>query len=281
MAIPDAWGTRAGNSPELLMGFQDELPVQLIATPRRAFKTCHIDASLADVVQGNMESFDFMPVIKAGKAARDTVVGLIDLVPFLQGEAPSGLVRDRMQLLSEDTLIGADASILTFIQDADRHRCRLVVSGSEISGLVSLYDLQKLPVRAALFAMLTHAEMSMTDAIRRELGKSDEWIDRLSAGRQEKILDEIQKSKKNNTFVDSLLFTQFVDKTAIIRKSPLFILSKTSFEKETKSAEELRNYLVHANDYTSTRAAAEKVCETVRSIGRWTNWIISWPNAVP
>jgi hypothetical protein len=69
----------------------------------------------------------------------------------MQGAKPKGRVYEKMRHLSEANLIGADASILAFVRDADRHKCRLVVSGCEISGLVSLSDLQRLPVRAALF----------------------------------------------------------------------------------------------------------------------------------
>ena len=43
--------------------------------------------------------------------------------------------------------------------------CRLVVSGTGIVGLVTLSDLQKLPVRAVLLALLTGLEISMSEAI--------------------------------------------------------------------------------------------------------------------
>jgi hypothetical protein len=48
------------------------------------------------------------------------------------------LVRHHMRPLSEENLIGADAGILDFVRDADRQRCRLVISGREIGGLVTL-----------------------------------------------------------------------------------------------------------------------------------------------
>jgi hypothetical protein len=278
-ARPSAWATCSDSSPELMTNFQDGLPVRLIATPRSSFKTCRTDEDLARVVERNVESFDYFPVVDAAVDARETIIGMIDLVPFMHGETPQGLVKDRMRRLSEDSLIGADASILAFVTGADRHSCRLVVSGSEISGLVSLSDLQKLPVRAALFAMITHAEITMASAIRREFNGSDAWIERLSPARQSKIQEEKKKSATEDTFVDSLLFTQFADKTTIIRKSPLFKVSKTAFEAEMQVVQNLRDQLAHANDYASTRAAAEQVCRTVRSIAQWIDWLTSWPAA--
>lgn len=274
-----AWATRSDGSPELMMSFQDGLPVRLIATPRTFFRTCRTDEDLASVVARNVESFDYFPVVDASEDARGAIIGLIDLTPFLHGERPQGLVKDRMRRLSEDSLIGADASILAFVMGADRHGCRLVVSGSEISGLVSLSDLQRLPVRAALFAMITHTEITMASAIRREFDGSDAWIERLAPGRQSKIKEEKAKSAAEDTFVDSLLFTQFADKTTIIRKSPLFKERKTAFEAEMGHAQRLRDQLAHANDYASTRKAAAQVCSTVRSIARWVDCLTSWPGA--
>ena len=274
-----AWAKSSDTSPDLMMDFQDGLPVRLIATPRSSFKTCRTDEELAHVAKRNVESFDYFPVVDAAEDARETIVGLIDLVPFMHGETPQGMVKDRMRRLSEDSLIGADASILAFVKGADRHRCRLVVSGSEISGLVSLSDLQRLPVRAALFAMITHAEITMVSAIRREFNGSDAWIKRLSSCRQMKIREELEKSVVEDTFVDRLLFTQFADKITIIRKSPLFKESKTAFETEMQVVQDLRDQLAHANDYASTRAAAEQVCRTVRSIAQRADWLTSWPAA--
>ncbi|MBV5269366.1 MAG: hypothetical protein JZU55_04890, partial [Afipia sp.] len=71
-----------------------------------------------------------------------------------------------MRPITEADLIGADAGILDFIRQADFSKFRFLVTGTEISGLVSLSDLQRLPVRAALFGVITHLEMVMTEVIR-------------------------------------------------------------------------------------------------------------------
>ena len=272
-----AWAKGTDTALDVMMHFQSGLRVQLIATPKRFFKTCRTDEEVTHVVKRNEGSFDYFPVVEAAVDGRETIVGLIDLVPFMHGENSQGMVKDRMRRLSEDSLIGADASILAFVMEADRHRCRLVVSGSEIIGLVSLSDLQRLPVRAALFAMITQLEITMTNSIRREFDGSDGWIGRLSLSRQLKIEEEMKLSATADSFVDSLLFTQFTDKVTIIRESPLFKGSKTAFKKEMRGIEKLRNLLAHSNNYASTRAAAERVCETLRSINQWVRWLISWP----
>ncbi len=133
------------------------------------------------MVTRNQGGFDYFPVVECADAFPERVIGLVELAPFMHGATPRGCVRDQMRPLSEENLIGADASILAFIRNADQQECRLVVSGPEISGLVSLSDLQRLPVRAALFAMVTHLEITMAHAIRSECNRSEDWLIRLSA----------------------------------------------------------------------------------------------------
>jgi hypothetical protein len=261
-----------------MAGFQDGLPVRLIATAREEFRTCRTDEPLAQVLERNTEGFDYFPVTAHGAGGDERIVGLVNLVPFMKQEEPAvGLAGERMQSLSEDNLIGADASILAFVRGADRHGCRLVVSGAKVTGLVSLSDLQKLPVRAALFAIITHAEMTMADAIRREFGGMDGWVERLSDGRKSKIQTEFDQAESDDNVVDRLLFTQFVNKVTLLKKSPSFTASKTRFEADMQTAQDLRNKLAHANDYAASRNAAEQVCATVRMIEHWIAQLSAWP----
>ena len=151
-----------------------------------------------------------------------------------------------------------------------------MVSGSEISGLVSLSDLQRLPVRAALFAMVTYLEITMSQVIRGEFKQSEDWMNRLSACRQSKVSDKVAEAKSEDVFVDTLLFTQFCDKVTIIRKSPDFEWSKRSFENDLAQIQLLRNDLAHANEYAATREAASRVCEIVRLMDQWIDRLATW-----
>lgn len=265
----DTWASASDNSPEPIVEFQKALPVRLIATPRASFETCCALDDLEHVVRENTKReapFDHLPVVCAGVEGRETIIGLIELT---SEEDRRGTVKQWMRPLSEGILIGADAGILDFVRDADWHPCRLVVSGSEIGGLVTLSDLQKLPVRAALFAAITQLEMIMAEAIRREFDESDEWIGRLSDNRQSKLRDKMSQSSDDNGFIEGLLFTDFCDKRTIIHKSQLFEGSKTAFKAEMEEVEKLRNLLVHASDYASAPAAAARICKTVRLIDQW------------
>lgn len=160
----------------LLGSVEQGLSVLLIATPRDRLVTCDVAEDLRTVVTRNeVQRFDFLPVVRAGDGGPQ-ICGLVQMTPFLDGRLePERSVRDRMEPLSEENLIGADAGILTFVRDADVRPCRLIVAGTEIVGLVSLSDLQRLPVRPVLFMLITHLELLMAEVIRVEFGTSDDW----------------------------------------------------------------------------------------------------------
>jgi hypothetical protein len=267
---------------DALRSFQNGLSVNLIATPRSLFETCAFDEELVSVIERNRENaFDFLPVTQSTSSKDKTkspIIGLIEIAQFNSTANPRGAVRDYMRPLSEKNLIGADASILKFVRGADHQQCRLIISDTEISGIVSLSDLQRLPVRAALFAMVTHLEIIMTENIRRAFDGSDGWLERLSSDRQLKVRDKVAAAKTNDAYVDMLLFTEFADKVTIIRKSPNFSSSRTSFRRELSRIQTLRNDLAHAKNYAENRDAASGVCITVRLIDSWSERLATRPS---
>jgi len=272
-----SYAARSAAPPALLGAFQQGLPVRLIATPRSELATCCVDEPVGAVLARNREDYDFFPVTDSEAGAEERIVGLLDVASLRAEASPDGTAGQRMRPLCDHTLIGADASILAFLREADRKPCRLLVSGLRIEGLVSLSDIQKLPVRAALFALITQAEMTMADAIRREFGGTSEWRDRLSADRRTKLDDEIAKAHAADRWVDDLLFTQFKDKVTILKKSPAFNFSKGAFEREMDAARKLRDDLAHANEYAVSRSAAEAICKTICHIEAWIDRLHAWP----
>jgi|KBSSwiStaDraftv2_1062776.scaffolds.fasta_scaffold365895_2 hypothetical protein len=245
-----------------LGAYQESLPVVLIATPRSRFRTCGMDDHLSEVLETyEHEKFDHLPVI----AADGSIVGILALAGH-EGRMP---VRDCMEPLSDVHLIGADSSILGFIRKADGNPFRLVVSADGISGLVSLSDLQQLPVRAALFAMVTHLEMLMAENIRLRFRGPEEWLALLKSGRRNKLLVEIEKGKRDDSFVDSVLFTQFCDKREILATLDPWNRPESQWTPAMVRIEALRNALAHANEYAADRNAARRVCEDVRTMDLW------------
>jgi len=256
-------------SNSLLEGFQAGLPVRLIATLRNELMTCDAAESVAAVVERNRNpKFDFLPVTGKEGSGRPPIIGLLEVAPFMAGKSPLGSVRESMHHLSEPYLVGADSSTIDFVRHADELPFRLLVSGDEISGLVCLYDIQKLPARAAIFAMVTSLEMKMSDVIRKEFPEKEQWLPLLSEQRREKVVREMAKAQEAGAFVDALLMTQFGDKATILRKISL-PASNGKLRDDMERIQKLRDSLAHANEYATTRDQARKVCATVRLVDEW------------
>lgn len=253
-------------SDDVFRALHSGLTVKLISTRRADLASCKADEILSDVMERNTEPYDFLPVTAPGPVGETRIIGLFHAARYFGAASPEGCIGDYFDPLAEDFVIGADASILDFLNDADEKPCRLVVSGSKIVGLVSLSDLQKLPVRAALFALITGFELTMLEAIKQKFGSDEGWMSCLNGNRRGKIEDEIAKSQQEDGYVDSLLFTQFCDKADIVRKSFDLSPSKTAICTQMAEFQDLRDNLAHANEYAATPEHARKACTTVRNL---------------
>ena len=223
--------------------------------------TCRPDESIAAVQDGNNEGYDYLPVVE-DDSVDAPIVGLFPARDFRHGAPGDIAVGEKMDGLSDGNLIGADASILDYVLDVGSKPFRLTVSGTRIDGLVSWSDLQMLPVRAALFGLITGFEITMFDAIKAICQTDEEWLNLLSPGGQDKVWKEIKKSQKNDSEVDALLYTQICDKGEILRKRRALDGRRRSL----RDIQKLRDQLAHANIYATTFEAAGKVGSTVRTL---------------
>jgi hypothetical protein len=215
--------------------------------------------------------FDFLPVLDSSS---NRVVGLFEIARFIACSEPEMQVAAGMQHLSEDNMLGADASILAFVRNADERRCRLIISQNEISGLVSLSDPQRLPVRAALFGLVTYLEIVMANVIRQKFKSDEVWLNVLPTGRRDNLRKEIAKAVSSGNLVDPLLFTQFADKATFIRNSEQWSMGRDAFERDFRTMQLLRDQLAHANDYAASPEAAAETCRSARLIEKWTDKLL-------
>lgn len=240
------------------------LTVELILTSRDDLKVCSADDQIVDVVTDNIEKYDYLPVVRSEDDRK--ITGLFHAKEFSVRAPLVGTVAQNFTPLSEETIIGADSSILDFILDADQKPCRLVVSGAHIVGLVSLSDLQRLPVRAALFAVITGFEISMMSAIRKWYGDEEVWMSNLTDDRRRILEEQRSISLAKDGLIDSLLLTQFCDKKQLVFKRYQGQRSKTSLKNVLNKIERLRDFVAHANDYAASPEQATEVCRVVRNL---------------
>jgi CBS domain-containing protein len=252
-----------GNADRVLSSLEQGLNVGLIAT--FDFACCDADERVADVLaRQNLAAFDYVPVRRGGD-----IVGLLNRTSTM--ERDSLRVHEVMDSLQGNMLISSGAGILSFIESADSIECRLVLRGSRVDGIVTLSDLQKLPVRPAIFLLITHLELLMLAWLRKRSEQTSEIevLDKLSAGRKEKLEGEWERLQTNNLAIDKLSATQFCDKRELLIKLGFPVLSKGAARTELEEIEGLRDSVAHAGDYALTRDNALSTVATVRSTRRW------------
>lgn len=263
MPMGERWATGGDIGLEVLERVQSSLTVGMIMTPRDDLMTCRRDESAAAVTTRNVHRFSFIPV----EDSDGRFLGLYNAERWFEADAPDAKIENDFDPFSEDLVIGADASIFDFVRKADDRPTRLVVSGHQIAGLISLSDLQQLPVRAALFTLMTSLEIVMARRIEAEWADgSDEWMGLISKDRQERLHQMIAQAKDGDNYVNDIVYTQLCDKVTIILKRRLLTGSRRQLGAKFKKVESLRDDIAHANFYAETPEAARIVCATVRTI---------------
>jgi CBS domain-containing protein len=246
---------------------ENAVTVDLIATFEPQLVCCATtDAIVELLADRNFLPFDYLPV-----RSDDRIVGLLSLGKLRAASIDPGLTAKRaMSPLDQSILIASDSGVVRYIEEAGTSPCRLVLRHTQIAGIVTISDLQKLAVRPALFVLVTHLELLMAASIRaRFLNRPDnDWLI-LLGDRRERVEDEWLELKAGELEIDRIAATQFADKRQILVKSGILQCSRSQAEREFGSIENLRNGLSHANNYASTRESAQKTIDAVRLARKW------------
>jgi CBS domain-containing protein len=139
------------------------MSVRLIATLENLV-TATRDELAPDVLEKKMRlhGFDYLPV---RRTANGPIIGIIS-ADAMRNEGRDRNVAQIYEPLGPDDLISAEASLLHFVWPADQQPRRLVLEGKDIRGIVTLSDIQKLPVRISLFSLFIHFELLLTEYLR-------------------------------------------------------------------------------------------------------------------
>lgn len=254
-----------GDHDAILSHLERSTPVRLMATIGD-FVSTNTAASVRDAVALADECrFDYLPVCEG---LGGPVVGLFERkIAPLEPDLAVGTV---MQPLSSVNLIAIDAPLLQFVLSADKSPCRLILDDTEIRGLVTLSDIQRLPVRTALFSLFIHLELLLTDALRREIGPDRSPFDCLSSKRAEEARERWGTFRASGLDHDPYSALMFSDKKTIAKKLKLCKLSGERIDTELNSIEaKLRNPIAHGADYALTEATALETVQVARLVKAW------------
>lgn len=252
-------GTRAFEST--MKGLEAGLTVGDIAAYGLA--SCDVEDDAAGVfARADLRAYDCIPVRREGN-----VVGV--LLRAGRG-GKTGRAGDAMRPLDESLLVSSSQPLKELIPLLAEQPQRLVVRGARVDGIVTRSDLHKLPVRVLVFALVTHLELTMAQAIGRAY-EGDAWLEALTPSRRARVLEK-HDALRSTSFEPPLLeLTDFCDKREALSKAGLLAVpSKSRAVEDFERIEELRNSVAHAATYAGSD---EQLRELVELLGLAEEWI--------
>lgn len=256
------WASRplGASASEYLAAIRSRMPVSLIATPRVALKSQRKDRWREVDGDPDLAGFDQVPITD-GAGGHFVAV-------FVRG---TGLVD-----LREDMFMASDAALISFLESADQQRFRFLLEGRQISGMVTLSDVQKLPVYSVLFSLLIAVEMLLMDRIRKSCGTNDdEWLDHLDR-RQRGIVEKHWKvAVKSNIAIDRLSCASFGQEIQAAAGLGLFRGHDERHE-ALKKLEALRHQICHAVEFAPTPDQALRIPRHVRDAEATAVWLLGY-----
>ncbi|MEJ2249554.1 MAG: hypothetical protein P8Y97_07835 [Candidatus Lokiarchaeota archaeon] len=146
-----------------------------------------------------------------------------------------------------------------------------ILKRKTLDGIVTKADLQKGPYCLFLFGLVTNLEITCLKFIDKFC--KDNWEEKISQTRYDKIREEYEKSSKEQSELNLLFYTYLTDKKVILFKINEFSelykeinLSKTKARRFFSRIIRLRNNLVHSKRINENFKDWRDLLETIRFI---------------
>jgi hypothetical protein len=236
------WNT--SNIENLRRMFSEGFNARDIAEPLASFDASTPAAEILSLM--NAEDFDVVGVRRGG-----LVVGYVE-----RTNLGLGTFAERVEEFDDSTIISDASPLADVVRRLDRSSRLFVQIFGGISGIITMCDLQKPPVRMWLFGLITLIEMRMSRLIE-QLCEGESWKQYLSESRLQKaaeLLEQRRQRSQNLRLIDCL---QFSDKAQVIARNESIrsltrFTSRRQLEMGCKALENLRNNLAHSQDIIST-----------------------------
>lgn len=183
------------------------------------------------------------------------VLGPLDHIPVSEDRRIIGVASDPqhagmtlqecMKPLTEDIVVSANSDILDLIYaDWERSEFFLVLDGPKFSGLITKADLNKMPVRVAIFERIALFEELLTEALQACLGNDESWLKDLDQKQAEK-LEKTHIRQKENGLDISLIYHAPLGTKVDVAWNKLAIL-RVHQRQQLAEVTRLRNTISHA-----------------------------------
>lgn len=224
--------------------FDDAITLRHISEPLLWFESEQLAAE-AKLLMGQRD-YDVAGIrqqgIVTGYVTRDSLDG--------------GTVGENRRTFASDEMALENMPLLKTFEALRGRRHLFIEVDGHVSKIVTLGDLQKIPVRLWLFGLISLLEMQMLRIIRPHCPttpNADAWLTLLKQPRIEEALRIYNERQLRNAAIDVCDCLQLCDKATIFRKIPTLpklgkFESNTSCRRFFRNAQNLRDALAHAND---------------------------------
>jgi len=201
----------------------------------------------ADAVRATMQADNFdSAAIRSG----GVILGYI-----LRDRLSGGLCKDHLITFGRSDIVSSNTPLVEVLPFLADRKFLFVLNRIEIKEIVTLSDLQKSPVRMALFGTVTLLEMYMLWMVR--ICYPDDAFTKILPVKRLDLAHKLLAIRKHkNEEIDLADCLQMCDKRDLLLKVPHFV---EHFELESEGeakrffeeSEDLRNNLAHAQDITA------------------------------
>lgn len=231
---------------ELRRLFESSLTVSSVFEP---LKCCLVDDDTQHVV-AELQRLDF-DVAGVLQQESSPVMGWID-----RYKAGEGACHQWMRAIDPSQVVSDSTSLSSVVHVLALQPWAFVIAGHGVTGIITRSDLQKPPVRAVLFGLLSLLEMHLAFWIN-EYFTSEEWRDLLKPERAAMAEALFLKRVERNEEISLLDCLQFCDKKDIVAsKSRLRELlelgSKQKARRALERAVDLRDRIAHGQDLVAS-----------------------------
>lgn len=201
--------------------------------------------------------FDQIPIQREGK-----VIGVLE-----REKGEGNTAAEAMRPLDVDMLVAAEEPIARFIPCLlEAPYYRLVLTGHELTGIVTRSDLLKLPVRLLAFARITHLELILANLITVNYSQDDDWLALLEEKEQKSIKRHHERLSRGRIETTLLEVSRFDHKYEVVSNLPDI---GGYFAADMAGIKALRDELAHAKDFVTDEEALGRFLKRLQLADRW------------
>lgn len=229
-----------------LKSVQGQLTLSNIMTPRHEFICCTADEPAQGAMERIPEVFDAVPVIDSTDATDTSapIIGLLhrDRIPFRNKTICAADCADTSAITQAHP---SNRNLLGYIHGLSGHPVEFVQEDGQVVGLVTPYDLERLPVRIALFAQIIDVERLIGDLIRERFPDTAEWERLIAPNLRSELQTGLERARGGESSGHAILSVGFGVKLDLLAHCFDGIRHNTWVKQERHEIRIFRNNVAH------------------------------------